>query len=111
MSDGKTPDTLHLPSFEEKVLTQLENVNLRLLAIEKKQAEYDYDTKPIWTRVLKEFSEMRHEVNAYFTNFDRKLDVINKEMLQIKADQKGIENRMDRIESQYPQIIVQDRQF
>jgi len=97
MSEDKTAETLHLPSFEEKVLVRLDVVSSRLGALEKRQADRDYETKPIWERVLKEFSEMRTEVNAHLTNFDRKLDVVNKEMLQLKADQRGIESRVTKL--------------
>jgi uncharacterized coiled-coil protein SlyX len=107
-----TAETLQLPSFEEKVLAQLDAINARISSLEQRVAKQDYDTKPIWERVLREFSEMRTEVNTHLTNFDRKLDVVNKEMLQLKADQTGLESRLSKIESQVlPEVIVQNRQF
>jgi len=116
MSEDKTR---HLPSFEERVLAQLDNIDSRLAALEQRGAERDLETKPNWERLHKEFGEIRGQfgemhtdVNTYLAMFDRKLDVINKEMLKLKADQLGIEGRVDKIESEVrPQIIVQDRQF
>lgn len=101
--NDETPDTLHLPSFEEKVLAQLESVNGRLASLEgrlasleKREEERDYDTKPIWNRVLTEISELRTEVSElskHMRSFDRKLEIMNKELLQVKADQRDLEMR------------------
>jgi uncharacterized coiled-coil protein SlyX len=112
MSEDKTSDTLKLPTFEEKVLARLDAIDSRLTSLEKKVAARDYETKPIWERVLSELEQMRTDVNTHLSNFDRKLDVMNKELLQAKADQRGLESRIDKVESQvYPNVIVQDRQF
>ena len=100
--NDETPDTLHLPSFEEKVLAQLESVNGRLASLEgrlgslEKREERDYDTKPIWNRVLTEISELRTEVlelSKHMRSFDRKREIINKELLQVKSDQRDLEMR------------------
>jgi len=108
--NDETPDTLHLPSFEEKVLAQLESVNGRLASLEKREEERAYDTKPIWNRVLTEISEVKIEVSEvkrdvselktevlelhkHMGNFDRKLDIMNKDLLQVKADLYGREMR------------------
>ena len=141
----ETPDTLHLPSFEEKVLSQLESLDGRLASLEKREEERAYDTKPIWNRVLTELTEVKTDVSALKTDvsdlktdvsdlktdvsglkadvsglkadisglksdvsglktevselhdhmrsFDRKLDVMNKDLLQVKADLYGREMR------------------
>ena len=90
--NDETPDTLHLPSFEEKVLTQLESLDNRLASLEKREDERAYDTKPIWNRVLTEISGLNtkvSELDGHMRRFDRKLDVINKDLLQVKADLYG----------------------
>ncbi|HKY43854.1 MAG TPA: hypothetical protein VJM50_12250 [Pyrinomonadaceae bacterium] len=108
--NDETPDTLKLPSFEEKVLAQLESLDTRLASLETREDERAYDTKPIWNRVLTEISELKIEVSEVKTdvsevktevselhrhmrNFDRKLEVMNKELLQVKADQRDLEMR------------------
>ena len=115
--NNETPDTLHLPSFEEKVLAQLESLDGRLASLEKREEERDYDTKPIWNRVLTEISELKIEVSEVKTdvsgmktdvselktevselhkhmdNFDRKLDIVNKDLLQVKSDVRALEMR------------------
>ena len=101
--NDETPDTLHLPSFEEKVLAQLESMNgrlasleSRLASLEKQDEERAYDTKPIWNRVLAEISELRTEVSElskHMRSFDRKLDVMNKDLLQVRSDLYGRDMR------------------
>jgi predicted nucleic acid-binding Zn-ribbon protein len=101
--NGETPDTLHLPSFEEKVLAQLESLDSRLASLEKREEERVYDTKPIWNRVLNEISALNTKVSdldtkvsdldKHMDNFDRKLDIMNKDLLQVKADLYGREMR------------------
>ena len=116
MSD-ENQDTLHLPSFEEKVLAQLGSLDSRLASLAKREEERDYDTKPIWNRVLTELSDLNTkvtdldtkvtgldtkvteldtkvtELDKHMGNFDRKLDIMNKELLRVKADQRGLEMR------------------
>jgi predicted nucleic acid-binding Zn-ribbon protein len=127
----ETPDTLHLPSFEEKVLSQLESLDGRLASLEKREEERAYDTKPIWNRVLTELTEVKtdvselktdvsglkadvsglkadisglktdmsglktevSELHEHMRSFDRKLDIVNKDLLQVKADLYGREMR------------------
>ena len=101
--NDETPDTLKLPSFEEKVLSQLESVNGRLASLEgqlasleKREEERGYDTKPIWNRVLTEILELRTEIlelSKHVRSFDRKLDVMNKDLLQVRSDLYGREMR------------------
>ena len=119
MSEDKTAETLHLPSFEQKILGELETISSRLATVEKRAAQTDLETKPNWERLQKDvaqihsdFVQLNTDMKASFGNLDRKLDVMNKEMLQVKADQAGIEARLKKIELEArPQIIVQERQF
>lgn len=109
MSEDKTR---HLPSFEERVLDELGALSSRLVALETRIGEIDSETKPNWERLHRDFSDLHTDVKSIFGNFDRKLDVINREVLQLKADQQGMEGRVEKLESAArPQIIVQDRQF
>lgn len=110
--------TLHLPSFEHKILAELEIISSRLATVEKRAAQTDLETKPNWERLQKDlaqihsaFVQLNTDMKVSFGNLDRKLDVINKEMFQVKADQAGLEARLRKIELENPQIIVQDHQF
>jgi hypothetical protein len=119
MSEDKTSETLRLPSFQQRILTELETISSRLASVEKRAAQADLETKPNWERLQKDvtqihadFVQLNTDMKVSFANLDRKLDVMNKEMFQVKADLNGVETRLTRIESEVlPQIIVQDRQF
>jgi tetrahydromethanopterin S-methyltransferase subunit G len=110
MSEDKT---LHLPSsFEGRVLAQLEEISIRLAALETRVGKIEAETKPNWERLHSDFTQFHADMKASFGNLDRKLDVVNKEMFQAKADQKGVELRLDKIEAEaHPQIIAQERNF
>ncbi|HEX8846115.1 MAG TPA: hypothetical protein VF791_15800 [Pyrinomonadaceae bacterium] len=102
--------TRHL--FEEKVLARLDAIDSRLASLEKRAHKRDFETKPIWENLLNAFTKMQAEVDAHLTNFDRKLDVVNKELLQVKADHSGLEKRLEKVEVEMrPDILVQDHQF
>jgi hypothetical protein len=112
VSEDKTAETLHLPSFEDRVLALLEAVSSRIATLEKRVGEIDADTKPNWERLHRDFAGFHTEMTASFGNLVRKLDVVNKELFQLKADQEGVETRLEKIELEVrPQIIVQNRQF
>jgi hypothetical protein len=112
MSNDQTAETLRLSSFEERVLAQLNDLSVRIATLQKRIAEIDAETKPNWERIHKDFLQLHKDMKASFAGLDRKFDVMNKELFQIKADQVGIETRLEKIESEAtPQVIVQDRQF
>lgn len=109
MSEDKTRQ---FHPFEDRVLGELQAIGSRLTALEEKMGAIDRETKPNWARLHRDFSEHSAEVRALLGNLDRKLDVINSEMLQLKSDQKAIEKRISKIEVEVrPQVIPQDRQF
>jgi chromosome segregation ATPase len=75
----------------ERVETRLDEMDQRLQVVEKKA----YDTKPIWERALAEILALREDVHT----LDRKFNIINTELLALKADQNRLEDRMDKIDS------------
>ncbi len=97
MSEDKTAEALHLPSFEERLLSGLDAVSSRLAALEKRVGEIDADTKPNWERLHRDVAQFHTEMTASFGNLIRKLDVVNKELFQVKADQQGVETRLEKI--------------
>lgn len=111
MSEDATAETLELP-FKEQVLKRLDTLGVRLSSLERLIAEREFDTKPMWENLLKQFADMREDVNNHLGNFDRKLDVVNKELLQVKADQSNVVDRVSKLERELePQIVGQDHQF
>ena len=55
-----------------------------------------FDTKPIWERALKEIMES----NQLLASLDRKMDILSKDMLTLRADQLGVDRRLKKLEEQ-----------
>lgn len=85
-------------SFEERVLFALDSINNRLTALELQAERKALETKPMWEKALAEIVETRNEMRQRFDNLERKLDVLNQDMLQLRADQRHAEKRLDKLE-------------
>ena len=75
----------------DRVETRLEGLDIRVHALESRAL----DTKPIWERALTEILEVKKGVD----DLNRKLDVLNQDVLQVRADQRLVHKRMDTLES------------
>jgi chromosome segregation ATPase len=75
----------------DRVEARLDDMDARLQRLEQKS----YDTKPIWERALAEILSVGEKVDT----IDRKLNVMNRDMLALRAEQVRLEDRMDKIES------------
>ncbi|SRR6266404_7178018 len=101
MSDEETKIINDPRSFEEKVLAQLDDLRSRVA-----------ETRSGFEGFVGEFQNMKDTIKMYFDNFDEKLEVINSELLQVKADQRKVERRVRKLEAEdRPQILMQDKQF
>jgi len=78
-------------SMEARFDTRFDGLDLRVQALEAKAL----DTKPIWERALVEILEVKKGVD----DINRKLDVLNHDILQVRADQTLVHKRMDALES------------
>jgi len=76
---------------QERIETRLDSMDQRLQVLENKA----YDTKPIWERAIAEILELREDVHT----LDRKFNIINSELLALKAEQSRLEDRMDKMDS------------
>ncbi|HEY0547729.1 MAG TPA: hypothetical protein VGC91_20270 [Pyrinomonadaceae bacterium] len=92
-------------SFEEKVLASVNSMLVTLTSFDSRLATLEthlerqaLETKPMWEKALAEIVETRTEMIQRFDNLERKLDVINKDMLQLRADQRHAESRLDKLE-------------
>lgn len=75
----------------DRVDARLDGLDIRVQALESRAL----DTKPIWERALTEILEVRKGVE----DLNRKLDVLNQDVLQVRADQRLVHKRMDALES------------
>jgi chromosome segregation ATPase len=70
---------------------RLDSLDGRVQALEARAL----DTKPIWERALVEILEVRKGVE----DLNRKIDVLNQDVLQVRADQRRVEKRMTDLET------------
>jgi|SRR5882724_4072329 len=75
----------------DRVEARLDGLDIRVQALEARAL----DTKPIWERALTEILEVKKGVE----DLNRKIDVLNQDVLQVRADQRRVEKRMDALES------------
>jgi len=116
MSEEPTRELPDKRSFEERVFAHFQSIDVRFDAVDSRfdglEARFDrrfddldtrvqaleakaLDTKPIWERALVEILEVKKGVQ----DLNRKIDVLNQDVLQVRADQRGVEKRMDTLES------------
>jgi archaellum component FlaC len=97
MSEDKTADA-NGRSFEERVFARFDAIDARLESVETRLEKLEaksYDTKPIWERALAELLELREKVD----NVDRKIDILGRDIVQMRADQVRTERRLDNLET------------
>ncbi|HEY0378833.1 MAG TPA: hypothetical protein VGC87_18100 [Pyrinomonadaceae bacterium] len=94
MSEETTQNISNPRPFEERVLALLDSMNTRLRILEEQSERRAMDTKPIWERVLAEILEVKEKVS----NLERKFDVLTFDMIQLRADQRRLDDRMDKLE-------------
>src|SRR5207248_4353577 len=107
--------TQNLPNDDlRRILAHLDSIDARLQKLEARA----YDTKPIWENALKEIADtrvemregfekvhveiekVRSEVETGMRRVERKIDILNQNILDVRADQKELEERVNKIDSQ-----------
>lgn len=94
MSEDSTRDIIlnALEALTEKINDFEAKVDARLSALEAKQ----YETRPIWEQALAEILEIKERLEG----IEYKLDVLNKDVLQTRADQIRIDKRITGLEGE-----------
>jgi len=104
MSEEITQNIPDGRSFEERVFARFDAIDARLNDMDsrlQKLEQKSYDTKPVWERALAEILEVKERLGALeqiSNQMVRKIDVLGKDMLTLRADQTRIEDRMDKLE-------------
>lgn len=105
MSENNTEEMNGARPLLERILMRLDSIDARLdsmdnrlSALEDKAERQAMETKPVWERALAEIAETRMEIREGFESLERKIDILNRELLQVKADQARIDGRVDRLE-------------
>jgi hypothetical protein len=102
MSEENTQNILEGHSFEERVFARLDSIDARLQSLENQAEQRALETKPIWERALAEILEVKERLGALeqvSNQMVRKIDVLGRDMLTLRADQTQVENRLDKLES------------
>ena len=96
-------------SFEERVFARFDALDAWLgrmdarlndtgMRLEKLEAK-SYDTKPVWERALAEIAETRNELQTGLRRVERKIDVLNQNILEVRADLRDLDTRVEKLES------------
>ena len=92
------------------LISAVQSMSAKLEALEKTVNERWYDTKPIWERALAEIAETRAELKAEiaelrsemgdgFRTLGSKMDVLNEDVLTVRAEQRLLGKRVQDLES------------
>ncbi len=103
-----------------RVLARLDTLDARLTALEDKVERRLQDTRPIWEQVLTrldgiesrldslesrmtalegEMRTLREEVRSGLHQFEPQVEVLTKDVRDVRAKQLDLDRRMDRLES------------
>ena len=96
MSEEPTQNISDGHSFEERVFARLDSIDARLESLELQAERRALETKPIWERALAEILEVRLSVE----NVERKIDILSRDIVQVRADQSHADARLTRLESE-----------
>jgi BMFP domain-containing protein YqiC len=70
---------------------RLDRLEIRVQALESKAL----DTKPIWEQALVAIVEVKESIY----DIKRKFEIVTEDLIQVRADQRRVEKRMDTLES------------
>ena len=116
MGDNPTREIPGSDSFEERVFARfdaidaglrqlnvrmdglearMESLETRVQRLEEESARRAVETKPIWERALAEIIAVGEKVDT----LTRKVMVLGRDVLTVRADQSKLEDRMDKLEA------------
>jgi uncharacterized protein YhaN len=102
MSEERTEEKPGPRSFEERVFARFDVLDERLDSMDSRLKELEakqYDTKPVWERALAEIAETRNEMQAGLRRVEDKIDILNKNILEVHTDMRGLERRVSKLEA------------
>lgn len=102
MSDNITREQDDTRPFEERVLSILNELRQDVQAVDKRVQALEaktYETKPIWERALAEITELRNVMESMFRALERKQDVFNRDLLDLRERQYQVEEIARKLDS------------
>lgn len=89
------------------VESRLQTLDARLTTLEDKVERRPQETRPVWEQVLSRLdgldarmNSLEGEVRSGFRKAERQVGELYKDVLAVRADQRDLENRMDKLESE-----------
>src|SRR5216684_4040548 len=98
MSEERTQDLPANRAFEERVFARFDSMEGRFDGLDNRVQALEaraLDTKPIWERALAEILDVKQGVG----DIKRKIDLLSLDVVQVRADQRRVDKRMDSLES------------
>ncbi|MDQ3818586.1 MAG: hypothetical protein M3362_13035 [Acidobacteriota bacterium] len=89
MSEETTQNIPDGRSFEERIFARFDAIDARLQTLENQAERRALETKPIWERALAEILEVKERLvtlEQLSNQMVRKIDVLSKDMLTLRAD-------------------------
>lgn len=81
---------------------RFDSMDGRLTAVEEKVDRRLQETRPVWERVLAEIAELRRELSQGLGRVERLVDVLNHDILGVRADLRHLNERVTRLEPETP---------
>jgi hypothetical protein len=82
-----------------QILARFDSMDTRLTALEDKVDRRLQETRPIWEQVLARLDNLESEVRSGFRRVERHVLPLAKDLLDVRADQRDLEERMGKLES------------
>jgi archaellum component FlaC len=79
----------------DAVDTRFDTLDARVEALEIQSEKRAVETKPIWERALAEIMEVKKNV----AELSRKIDVLTRDIVTVRADQVRLDDRIDKIDA------------
>lgn len=95
MSEDETKIIENSPLLR-RILQSQERVEEHIKTLEANFERLSMNTRPIWEKALAEIVEVKQSV----ASLSRKIDVFNSDMLNVRADQREHDERINRLESE-----------
>ncbi len=108
----KLPDSDRLDqliTLAQGIETLVGGIDVRLTSLEEKVDARLHDTRPIWESVRSDIAELRKgqeqlrsDMVIGLRKVERKIGLLNDDFLQMKTDQRMLEDRIEKLEPQTP---------
>jgi hypothetical protein len=101
-------NTQYFPQEDlKRILARLDSIDNRLTALDNRLSTLEekvdrrlMETQPIWEQVLARLDSFENGMRDGFRKLDRQIGLLAEDVLTVRADQRALERRMDKLESE-----------